>query len=331
MEKSGLFCIASPLQALCAVEAIQEYGINVVKVIVISDNLRTNQTLLILDKHNIPYSIKEYRGGFFHSILQMLYSMIPFVGRYDFLFMGNFFSFSLKMLCLPYLKNGGELIYLDDGSSTLSLANGSFNCSKLMLLRSRWCSVITRLRRISDLNFYTIFADDIHKEEWSVKKNELNHLLKNRSVDINNRNGYILIIGTVIDVYCDYLGLEMSVFFDKFQNLVENIKIEYKDNKIVYIPHGRDRSPEIKLLCEKLEVEYLKTDDCIEVFTINNNEYPLCIYGFSSTALKTLHIIFSEAKAFNMLILDGRNKPQTNEYISIAESYERDGIKRIVL
>ena len=327
MGRKGLFCIASPLQAICAYEAMFEYDITEKSVIVIDDGQRLSQIDSFLSSKSIPYTICKFKKSAWARFLIFFKSLFSIRGSFDYLFLGNYLSFSMKLQFLPQLKCRGTIVYIDDGTSTITIANEKIQYSLPMFLRSRWCNIIIRVRSISDNHFFTFFSDDINRADWDVKKNNLHHTINTLFTD-NLCNKYVLFVGTATKIYCDYLGVELNEFLPRLEALLKDILTFC--NNIIFIPHGRDNCHEISEMCSRLGVIYKKIDECVELFVVGNGR-PERIYGFSSTALKTLHIMFPCVPIYNVVIKDGRNKNGMEEYLNLADVYDKNGITKMFL
>lgn len=69
MKKSAIICVASPLQALCAIEAIKHFKIENYRLYVVNDNISLSNIVEVLgEKIHTKYCLSK-RSGFFNYIL----------------------------------------------------------------------------------------------------------------------------------------------------------------------------------------------------------------------------------------------------------------------
>ena len=129
--------------------------------------------------------------------------------------------------------------------------------------------------------------------------------------------------------YCKYLGFELHEFEMKLNLFFDEIQTVYPDCEIEYVPHGRDSMAFVESLCNEKSIDYRRLDICVELYLFEGCNLPKAVYGFSSAALMTIHKMFPGIKIYNLLVQGGKNLPNVEEYICIANEYSNEGIKTI--
>ena len=112
----------------------------------------------------------------------------------------------------------------------------------------------------------------------------------------------VFVVGTVMKQYAHGQHISESELENFLESKLREIKSKWQDVEIVYIPHGRDVNNNIHNFCETLNISYVMPDSPIEFYILKNNFYPLAIYGFGSTALFTIKMIYPQTVAVNWII-----------------------------
>ena len=323
----ALICIGSPLQAICAVEAIAAYHIDKYKFFVINEGTRFYQIKEFLDNKGVSFSVISYHVSLLQNLFRFIRCLNPFKGKYDYLFMGDYRLIGNRMEYVPLLKNGGRIVYLDDGSYIVSWSKGLLSETKLTRIRNCLLNVVCELRRISYKNIFTMFAKDIDMDGYSIRENNFT-LIQSFSAVVDET---IFFVGTNPlgdSGYCTALGIDYLYYMNNLKKILQKIQSHNPGSHIVYIPHGRDVSYETIKMCEQLNVEYRKIPVCIELYILSLKFSPKEIWGFGSTALYTLRKFCNETMVFN-IILTGSNSEAFQEYKEIADVYKRNGIENV--
>lgn len=324
---TALIVIVSPLQAICAVEAIKEYRLQEYKILLLKEGKRTAQVVSFLEERGFEYEMIEFD----HSYAQKIYKLRGLFMwqkiKYDYLFMGDLRLFTLRCYLSSYLKKGGKIVFIDDGNYLLLILNNMPKQSFMFRLKETLFSIFACLKRIDGRNLFTCFADDIPENNmWKVKCNELKYLqAPNKSM-----KNEVYVIGTVIDVYCNYIGLSTNRMMQIHERLFEMIENKYEGAEIVYLPHGRDQNTELMELCENRGVNYKSLDRAVELWIMGNTELPVAVYGFTSTALYTLHLLFPQIAIYN-IFPEGHTCAGAEAYSYIGKLYLKHGIKLVML
>lgn len=325
MDKA-LFCVDSPLQALCAIEAIDKFKPKEYDFLLVENGVRTIQIENLLKSENIRYEIVKSRYSIWEQFGFIYDSFLPRRSNYDSIFFGHYLAIGILFSLIPLLKNQGQIIYVDDGNYIIPLSRNTTTIPLLTKIRRFILSIVCSIRKIHDDNFFTIYAENIDNKNWNIIKNELNRIMSTCTI---HDDGIVYVIGTVPDVYCNYLGISLNVFIQKLGSFLSTIKNDNPGTKIIYIPHGRDNNENIKQLCRQLDISYQKNDCCIELYAYNRPR-PQFIYGFSSTALFTLQKMMPGTKVVNIQ-LDGKNRAAMKEYDEINSFFKKNGISTINL
>lgn len=327
---SALFCIASPLQAICMAEAIFTFRIDSYKIYVVQHGERTKQIENFLNEKKMDYVLTPLMFSLRENIKRTfdVFRTLDISQQYDFYFHGDYRLVNHKLEHLQFVKSGGKVIYLDDGNYVMSLSNGTLKRTLFAKLRESLFTWVAEKRNISYRNFFTFYYNSIEMNGWNIIPNHLSFI--SNTIVTSNTNSDIFIIGTVTSKFCDFLGIETSNFKNKLSLFFNSLKNKYKNRRIVYIPHGRDNSEDIKSICEQYGIEYKKISVCVELYMIRLGNCPSTIFGFTSTALYTLHKFFPKADIFNLTI-QGTSYNGNAIYKELSEFYSKVGIPHIQL
>lgn len=325
--RKAIICIGSPLQAICAIEAIVKYEIDVYDMYVIDEGVRLGQIEEFLKGKNINFTVIPYHVTFWKSIFRIIGAFNVFKGKYDYLLMGDYRLTGNKLECVPLVKSGGTIIYLDDGAYIVSWSKGLIVETKNTRIRNWMIDFICRLRNISHKNLFTIFYSDIVMPGYSIQENCLSQL--QMSSTTIGEDIYIIGTNPLGDSgYCKYMGIEYSHYLDIVDNLLFNIRQREPQAHIVYIPHGRDKSEETINICNRLGIEFKRLSVCVELFVLSLDKCPKEIWGYGSTALYTLRKLCKGTK-INNIIIEGTNTNSNEEYRELSELYSRNNIENV--
>ena len=324
-KSSTLFIIGTPLQAICAVEAIRDLKIDHYRFIVMIfyDNNRLDQTKAILDLYGITYSVVVINA---YSFIKYLIKA-PFKRKkFDRLFVGDYFVSDTIFYSLMYLKNESAIVYLDDGNLTIPFFNGALRYDSIIfrfkrILAKFLCSV----KSISLLNnFYTMYSD-LAPNKYNVRRNSLSHLIDKSKHRKQSVNDILYFIGTFTIGY----AIEKNIGCDVLKRLLfeKLLELKSKYKKIIYIPHGRDTDIDIPEFCMSHGIEYKKLNTCIELYLLQKGVVDADFVGFSSSALYTIKLMLPNASVYNYVINSGKEDP----YLDIDDYYSKQGINNICI
>lgn len=327
--KSALFCIGSPFQALCAVEAISYFNIKKYNFIVIDDGARLSQIEYYLKYKGIKYKVIPFHVSAINSFIRIIGLVNFWSGNYDYLFMGDFRLTGNRLECITSVKKRGKVFFLDDGNYVVDLANGTIKSSVITKIRNYLFDLFCRIRHISWRNFYTIYAKDVKLNGFNVIDNKFQSL-QSKSCDLSND---IYFIGTNPigeGGYCDYLGIDYNIYLNTLFDTLKDLKTKSGAGDVYYIPHGRDLTNETQEICKRIGVIYKKCDMCIEMEIARLIKMPSEIVGFGSSALFTLNRMCPNTHIINLHIR-GKNAKTDKLYCQIDDMYNKVGISNQII
>ena len=109
------------------------------------------------------------------------------------------------------------------------------------------------------------------------------------------------------------LELLVSVVFPPFLSSTLNFSVLLISNFLLVVGNG---------------IFFTPTDKCVELYITKQNDLPIAIYGYTSTALFTLRIMLPNIPIFNVFF-SGNNKDGVKNYNSISDTYNSKGIPTI--
>lgn len=324
------FIIESPFQLLCSWEAIEEFEIKDYKIILVldKDNIRNKQTFSMLNDRDMDYDVYYWTEASFNNIQSQ--DM-----RYDRIMIGDYDDLSLMRVAESYASNHAEIVFMDDGvSSIMILQNLPYHHSPLVaklrkilkgpigLERARQ-EIFEHWDKIGIKNDFCMFTiyESIVSKKFKIYPNKLSHLFKKQE----KKQNVVLIVGTTIFEMAEKYNISVALFEGLLWAKLVKVKELYPDEKIIYIPHGRDKDPRIQLLCQCLEIDFMRIDMSIEYFVLKNNLNVIAVYGTLSTALYTLKKL-TGAPVVHWMIYHRSNK---HKYLhdQYARFYKKTGVK----
>lgn len=338
-----VFVVSSPFQLLCAKNAILSFGINDFHfVFVLFPQVKRNEQMFAMAEdmqlqYDLVYTNEIEYNAFFDSV--GLFSEKR--GNYKRAFLGSFFRPDFRMVASLYIENG-EIAFLDDGTSTLSLFEDGYFSSdhpkpsdlfhKIKWYKNVWIrekkldyKIKKQLLKKQDVisnGFFTIY-DDVATNKFLVYPNRLSLLSEKYEYKSSNQ---VFIVGPFIQREAEWNGLEEGTLLNILTNKLKEVRTKFNGLEIIYIPHGSDISCDIVDICNSLSIKYQKLDAAIEYWFLQKLCKPYSIYGFGSTALLNLKKMFPDVQTTDWFI----DKPQDNPYYSfyseIAEYYDKNGI-----
>lgn len=326
-RQPAIFCLSgSPFQALCMIEAIQAFEITDYRVLLCqSENElpREGQIKMLLDKFNIAYEIESV--NFHITKAERFKALLPNKNKYKVAFIGDCNNELLIFKSFRYVSDGGSLVYLDDGIATIQFFNGMFQLSSKL---KPYYKLMSRIRCIDfDRFFYTVYED--LKDDRHIPI--INHF---HSLSLQQKSKSIVkgiyIIGTCIKDYCDFECVQIELFIGALRALMHELKTNYPNEPVIYVPHGRDTMMnELEKMCSDEDVILRKSDVTVEMMLIEEKDYPSLVYGFTSSALYNIKKIFPETKVFNITF--SGNNPRTNGKEITSQYYNKFGIIRKIV
>lgn len=321
----SVFVIASPFQALCSIATIKQLKITEYLIVALmpSDDIRSSQLRSFLEKEGVLFTAITQ----FNWFIWLYYKQRAYFhknNKYKRLFIGDVRSVVLHIIGFSYVSDDSEIVFLDDGNITVSVLNDEIT-EPMNRINIRRINMISRIRRFGKrCNFLTIYSD-ITNSKYVVKQLDLSQVISTKSRDtVNKKNVYI--IGTYLLRYCEPLGIPTEKFISVLDNLFYNIIESNPSEHVVYIPHGRDDSEYARMLCERYGCEFHRPEIMVELELLNQDCYPLAIYGFTSSALYNLKKLFPDSSVYNILICFDENNVFYREYKALSSYYIQNGI-----
>lgn len=323
----SVFSIETPFQALCAIAAIRQLNITDYKVIVYfpQNEVRNDQLRAILDKYGLKYKvIKPYNR--FTYLYAKWSALRSHHSRYSRLFVGDFRDKILYYNSLRFVADRANVVFLDDGNITISYLNDIINepfDDEVQFFFKR----LEINRGISiNKNLLTIY-DHIDNPKFNIGILDLSMIMSQNE----KKKWYegVYVVGTNIDRYCEPLEIAKDKFVNKLEELIVLLKRDYPDEKIVFVPHGRDKSEYARQICDKYNIYFEPSEMTVELKLVNQEAAPKAVYGFTSSALFNIKKIFPQTKVVNVIYEDNIDNPFFIEYMICSEYYLKNGIELV--
>lgn len=320
--QTAVFFIRTPFEMICAVNAIKQYKLVEYDFYLLQDDLgRFEQVKNIADYFNVKYVVKplEYlvSGSLKKGIFNYLFKNCS---KYNIVYTGDYRRPSEDLFSLSYIKPGGRLIKVDDGSCTIGLLRNSLVISRGLRRMMNLIRFLCSIKRIS-ITYLTVF-DKIENKMLNIEYNNISLLGK----DVGGPSTLCLyMLGTNPKSYIN----NVNISIEEYWNLLEKTLrlLSNKGKQVFFIPHGFDNDHKTKQLCYELNITYLKLNECVESYILRNSIKPDSVYGFTSTALFSLMKIFPDIEVYDVVPDNGANTD--NLFREISEYYQLNGIKTI--
>lgn len=177
----SIFLVCSPLQAMCAINAIKEFKIHIYKfILVLVKDKRNQQLFTLLAQYHIQYEIiYSFQLGKFEK-----YNIFKANNEgYKRAFIGDMRSLMMHTIAFKKLQNNSDIVYLDDGNDTISLLkgmkyspNGVYEKIRYKFIK-KYFAIIGKSRKITFGKFlYTIY--DIPNDNYVIRLNNLDTFIK---------------------------------------------------------------------------------------------------------------------------------------------------------
>lgn len=325
---TSLFIVDTPLQVMCAAEAIRIFGIQQYSIIFPCDpnENRKDQTVNMLSLYKLDYEEIDFHA---YNAKHILIDIVrgKYKEKYERAFIGNAYDVFHHCLALAYLKKKGNIVYLDDGAATMRFFDNNYHIIKKTntLILEKLLGVIAFFKNIKMFEyFFTLYYD------YTTHKNVYPNNLTICSSIKKELSNEVFFIGTNSSVYVNSADLTMAQFVDSLKFCFDDLRKRHNECKLIYIPHGRDNNGEIKALCEKSNVEYRRLSQNIEIYITQLPSCPKAVAGFVSSALFNIRKISPDTDVVNYYPHNssGVNVPST---LNICKYYENNGIEFIPL
>ncbi len=320
----SLIIVASPFQALCAIEAIHTFEIKDYKfLLALINDPRNEQLFKLLEDQNIKYEIIGFDKKINWNFLYKLSLLCPRWNKYKRAFIGDYRYRSLFCPAFERLSNNSCVIFLDDGNCNVPLLKG-LSTPLYVDNSGTFMRLLNKIRHISCGKYiYTHYAD-INNNNFNIYPNGFCKLSKY----IRNKNNEgICIIGTNPERFAWGYGMTIDEYWVEMEKVLCLVKKENPNKDIYYVPHGRDAFPNMKDLCDKHCIRFVKADISIEVLLLNTDTLPEIIYGMNSSALFSIHKMMPSIRIKNLLYTWPCK--YLNNHIAIADYYQTHGIELV--
>lgn len=322
----SVFAIASPLQVLCATAVINQLEISDYKIVVCYEegDLRNSQMWSVLDYFGMHERV-TMKISRFNLLKYKIRSLLHHNNQYKRLFIGDFHGYLDFILGCSFVSDNSKVVYLDDGTSTISLFNNVLP-EPMRPDMARFLNKVSRKRNIEiHKNFLTIYKG-LKNENYNSSELDLKLALANINKSAHKAKG-IFIIGTNVSRYCEPLGVPEDIFVEGLDNLIGRLKVSFPNTPIVYIPHGRDASIYAINICNKYGCEFRRPQMMVELELLDQNLFPDQVYGFTSAALFNIKQMFPQSKVVNILFKGSDTNESYREYLMITNYYLQNGIE----
>lgn len=320
---SALFIIGSPFQGLCLLEAINHFNITEYDILVLDtdEGNSTAQTKALLNDKGVSFST--------YKVHHAIFDLIPFViknhKRYNNIFIGNYYNPTDEAIAVFYGKQHYQLFFLDDGLQALSLFSekprNRYGGSKKWEYWFKLYFAIGRLKGRKKPVFFTIF--DVKSDKFVIIKN--NFFLLKSQTESQMSGCYIIGTNSSIVSFRDYR------YLDLMEALLKHLRRDYPNERIIYCPHRRDENnEEINKWCSAHNVEWFNTRVSVEYDFIMDGINPHLVIGYTSNALYTLKLIFSESD-IQTVFYHCNPKRSDDEINEIRHRMNEKGIKTLYL
>lgn len=323
----SVFVVCSPFQALCAIAAIRQLEIQEYKMIawLPIGNVRNAQLINLLKREGIPYKSFAHVNSLFLQFIKLLALKSKKQG-FARLVVGDFRNYVEHYIGCLYIKDGADVVYLDDGNITIDILKGTYEDPNKIKEKK----IMKRITFHRDLdihkNLLTIFGD-IYNPQYNIKELKLETVIKTQALE--RKTAHVYIVGTNVDSFCKSLEIPENVYIHKLNHLIEGLRAQYPDDEIVFIPHGREYKDYGQRLCKKHGCIFTRPEMMIELELLNRPNPPKAIYGYTSTALYTLKKIFPATRVVNILFEFSKDNPFYKDYVVNSEYYQQNGIELI--
>lgn len=324
-KEPSLFIVQTPFQAMCALNAIRQLKI---EDYTISLHLHKNtakrnkQTIELVERYGLKYSVAKTSPI---SLFKLIGLFFKRKGWFNRVFLGTHLYHDGYYYALKVMKRKGNLVLLDDGVATLSLLEGDYKTTGMSAIYMAMYKAIAKLRGIKLNNVFTVYKD-ILNPRWNIAFNNISLLRQFKS---SSEEKIVYFIGTNNSGFIERRGVDEVAFKQMLYNVLKRMRAIYPSDKIIYIPHGRDKSTFVKDYCEEFGFEFRPLDVNVEIYILSQDIIPQSIYGFTSSALYNLKMIFPETKVKNIVMKLLTEK--SPGIIGISDYYAKNGIPTLTV
>ncbi|MFW1953182.1 hypothetical protein [Acinetobacter beijerinckii] len=297
----NLFIVESPLQIICAYEAILEKNEEPYLLLIRQTGRGFNDKQMkeSADFFNLKYKTFKLHPDkiIIHILMNIFLWLSLSIRKFETVYLGSLYSNALKVL--KVFLRGSEFFYLDDGAATLR-AQIDINKGKK-----------------PSSNLYTFFQLDAIIGQKIIK-----HKFCNIRKTFNfRRGGESYFIGQPVE---HMLGFNERDYLNCVRGIARKFS---KEKPLIYIPHRVEDSRKI------LEIEniiILNIDTPVELYFMKNEaDIPKEVYSCYSSALVSMSILFPE---INIVAIKNKKIAAEDEVMdSIYNYFLESGIDVVLL
>lgn len=294
----NLYIVESPLQLLCAYEAIQQFKKDHYLFLIRFTGRGQNDLHLLNCANflNLDFESFTLRPDHFKvdCIKNIPLWLRLFTKSFDHVFLGSFYSNALKLI--KKLLNYNTLFYLDDGAATLR------------------AQTEIKLKKIGKVNWFTFFKLEL-VENQIVQEHNFEKVREYKRFDSNK---YSYFIGQPIEAI---IGFSVEDYMLCVQSVAEKCT---DSEPLLYIAHRVENDDFLQQIAAIPRVQVLRLDKPIEMHFIVDAKYaPKEIYSCYSTALVTLKTFFPMALVHSIQ----RNHMSNESLESVYKYLSQIGVK----
>jgi len=302
--KNSLFLVESPLQLLCAYEAINYFEVKNYSILIrlsgseYNDN-QINRLIktLEIEPDKIETILIQTTKRRFRDFCNFLFYMFRYLlvrTSFDFIYIGSYRSRFFRNILYQFSPQV-KLILIDDGNQTIDVQ-----------------------KQFSDINFLNLFTmfDLVPFEKQLIYKNSFtalsNIILNSKPISEN-----LLFIGCGISA----AGI---ISQDEYVELIEKVSLFYKKkNKVLtYLPHRNEKEQLISSITSLENVSVKRIDYPIEFLGLYNEVLYKKASSFYSTALITMRDIYGmDIECFYFDYTDSEYKTEID---AVYDYYEKE-------
>ena len=276
-----LIIVNSPFQALCAIEAINHYGIENPVFAHVDSPIVREKTVPLIKKMGRSIFLRPEGPGTIAFIRETKNEVKE---KYSTIIIGDWFSYGQYIIALFSAKRKASFIYLDDGNSTLRMDPAISGKRYRTLSQRVEYALLGVKKRIMHINerLFSIYNME-GKAPMFWEKNNFDCLRNNG----NHSQMGVYVIGTNSSA----LTFSDTTYEEQLLLLNKHIKKTYPDDTVWYCPHRRDTN-DFSSIITSCGWKIFNTDISVEVDFIQKGINPRCVFGYNSTALLTLKKIY---------------------------------------
>lgn len=266
---NALFIVESPLQLLCAYEAVHFFKPDGYKIFVRYSAQKINDLQLdkLVDllftndaKHIKKIHIRSQNKSIIDFAKIIYFKFLLMTQKFDHWFLGNVDSGFIQTIVKNVDKK--NIILLDDGSKTLVIQK--------------------RFKPDYYFDLFTLYKLE-PVEQQIIHKN--NFVQLRQKLNTGRNEDQVLFIGAKLS--------EVDVISEqKYLQLMQNVARYFNQKQILYIAHRGEDANKLKRIGEIANIEVETLDFPIELWGFYKNELPNQIASFFSTALYSMHKMY---------------------------------------